>query len=127
MSEKKAVRVVEDAPQNLDMIGEMLEGDYLVLKAEGIVAGYSLFQEHCEQIQAILMDGDMPPGPPEMRTTVDLVRMIRRDGFSGMIIAISGDNEQQEKLCAPGLCDYKLAKPFRRARLLELLHQTSSA
>ena len=123
MSEKKTVLVVDDDTQSLGMIGEVLEvlGGYDILKAERIEAGYVLFTEYREQIHAILMDGDMPPGPPEMRTTIDLVRAIRRYGFAGTIVAISGNPEQQGKLCAPRLCDRGLAKPFQIQQLLEML------
>ena len=120
MGEKKAVLVVDDEEQFQMLMEDALGDDYTVLRAELIQDGYRLFCEHRDCVQAILMDGNMPLGPPEMRTTVDLVRRIRSEGFSGTIVAISSEEDLQKKLCEAG-CNVTLTKPFRMEQLLSML------
>lgn len=118
--EKKAILVVDDGEGFQEFMADAFGEAYLVLRAERIQGGHCLFQEYRDRIHFVLVDGEMPPGPPEMPTTRDLVRAIRDEGFLGTIIAISGKEELQEELLKAG-CDAELTKPLRLGDLVEIL------
>lgn len=108
------VLVVEDDPLAINAVR-------LVLETAGVeVVGCRTGQEALAQaaeVTAILCDIHLAD-----ETGVTLIRELRQAGFSGAIIALTGDRTRQtvESCIAAGVDDY-LLKPFRRRTLLDAL------
>lgn len=99
----KRVLMVDDREQNHAKLRPLLVGKVELVSALTIEEAERLF-ENGEQFDAIIMDACVPGNRP---TTVPLVEMIRRGGFTGPMIAASSVWFYCKKLVEAG-CDYQI-------------------
>jgi CheY-like chemotaxis protein len=122
------VLIVEDWPDNQEMIKQKLEeatcGNIVVLQALDIITAKILFRDNPD-IKAIIMDYLMPmrsDDPSRMDNTADLIREFRkRFGFTGPIIATSGE-EDNRKIQLKAGCDHEAEKRQASKKVIEILN-----
>ena len=113
---KLKVMIVDDSHLNRKMLTSMLAVDgHECLQAEDGLAAVALMagRETGENVvDAILMDNNMPrmSGPAA-------VKEIRRRGFKGVILGVSGDALSTDEFAAAG-ANGTLLKPISREELL---------
>ncbi len=111
------VLVVDDEKSVRDVCSNLLsESGFAVLVAAGGRRGIELFEQHADEIDAVLLDMTMPDlGGPEV---LGMLRRIRPDV---RVVLTSGYSEQDAaRHLAEGRCAF-LQKPFRIDELVERL------
>ncbi len=86
------------------------------LSKSDTVKGVREFLSKIGQFDIVFIDGNLPDG-----NTVELVSEIRKNtSFKGIIVAMSGNPDIQEKLMEMG-CNVSLPKPFPVEKFLEII------
>ena len=90
-STKRSILLVEDAEGVHTLMQEVLPNilpEYALLSALTLAQGEQLFHAHAREIVAVLMDGcvDNISTRPD---TLELIRSIRRSGWTGPLISIT--------------------------------------
>ena len=97
---KKTVLLVEDD----DAVGEMLREQldrhgYVVERAATLPAAEQAFRD--QRFDAVLLDGSLGYDHTRVDTT-DFLRLVKRHGFRGRVIGISGSTASNCVLCLNG-------------------------
>jgi CheY-like chemotaxis protein len=109
----KVVMVVEDDRNVLDITTLLLEAaGYVVLGAANAAEGVRTIGGHVK-VDLIFSDVNMPG----VMDGIDMVHELRRTGFLGFIVMVSGDIVTTRARLAPDM--HFLAKPYDRRALLD--------
>lgn len=102
------ILIVEDDPMLIRMITRLLINnpglraeEAKIVCASNKAEGLELFQENQDKLRAVILDYEVP-GDDGVNNTESLLAQIKEAGFSGIIVASSGDEDNGRKLVRLG-------------------------
>lgn len=111
----KRILVVDDDIFFLALVCLLVKSemkDVEVLTSNTLIGGQEIFRQHVDEIDLVALDGCLTSGakssdPPE---TLGFASEIKHNkSFKGVVVAISGSEEQRQALIRAG-CDYECEK-----------------
>ncbi len=114
------ILLVEDKPDEQELLRVKLLKIARVLPAMTKKEALDLFEKHRAEIVLIGMDACLEGPKPD---TMPLVHHMRKAGFTGPIVAMSGHPDNNDQLVAAG-CDHKSNKdsfPYKAREILKFL------
>lgn len=118
----QCVLVVDDEESLNDLIQATLKSrDYRVLSAKDGTEALTLYMQHKDEIEVVLMDLLMPflDGPTTVRTMQRINPDVRIVAMSGLLV----DKEKRDELLSSAAIPF-IQKPFSVEQLLTVIHET---